>query len=270
MSPTTGFLLGLIQGLTEFLPVSTSGHLALAEHLLGLQTGSAAFGVLLKLATLLATVVALRTELVRILAFLASSIGIRWVSLRSDELREGRRLFLALVIGTIPLVVAGLLFRESLATILASPRLAGFGLLFTGIVLVATRLAPNSGAQLDATSALAIGVAQAVSLLPGLSRPGMTVAAGLFAGVKRERVVRFSFLLSVPALIGASIMELNRDSVMGDIPALTLVIAFVTALISGFLAIQVMLRVVIGGRLTLFGLYCIALGIAALVLLPNS
>lgn len=270
MSPTTGFLLGLVQGLTEFLPVSSSGHLALAEHLLGLKSGTPAFGVLLHLATLLATMIALRTELIRILAFLASSMGIRWVSLRSDELREGRRLFLALVIGIIPLVVVGLMFRESIATALDDPRLAGFGLLFTGILLVATRLAPNGGAQLEATSALAIGLAQAAAILPGLSRPGMTVAAGLFAGVKRERVVRFSFLLSVPAVIGSSILDLNRDASMGGIPPMTLVVGFVTAFISGFLAIQLMLRVVVGGRLTLFGLYCIAMGVAALILLPSS
>ncbi|TPW12640.1 MAG: undecaprenyl-diphosphatase [bacterium] len=99
----------------------------------------------------------------------------------------------------------------------------------------------------------------------------MTVAAGLFAGVKRERVVRFSFLLSLPAVIGASILDLNRGGAsFGDIPPLTLVVAFVTALLSGLLAIQVMLRVVIGCRLTLFGLYCIAMGIVALVLLPGT
>ena len=169
-------------------------------------------------------------------------------------------------------VVAGLLFRESIGALYESPRLVGFLLLLTGLVLIATRLARNGGAQLDATSALAIGLAQAISLLPGLSRTGMTVAAGLLAGVRRERVVRFSFLLSLPAVVGASILELNREVSPGGmpIPALTLVVAFVTALVSGLLAIQVMLRVVTSGRLTLFGLYCIAMGVAALVLLPNA
>jgi undecaprenyl-diphosphatase len=271
MSPTTGFLLGLVQGLTEFLPVSSSGHLLLAEHFLNVERSSPFFDIVLHLATFLATVVALRTELVRILAFLASTMGIRWVSLRSDELREGRRLFLALVIGTIPAAVAGFLFRDALTVLVDSPRFVGFAMLVTGVVLVATRLAPNGTAQLDATSALAIGFAQALALLPGVSRSGMTVSAGLFAGVRRERVVRFSFLLSLPAVLAAAILKLRQgDVVMGGIPPLTLVIAFVTALVSGFLALNLMVRVVVSGKLTFFGIYCIAVGVAALVFLPAA
>jgi undecaprenyl-diphosphatase len=269
MSPTTGFLLGLVQGLTEFLPMSSSGHLVLAEHFLGVSGGTAFFDVFLHLATFLAAVVALRTELVRILAFLASTMGIRWVSLRSDELREGRRLFLALVIGTIPAAVAGLLFRDALTVLADSPRFVGFALLVTGLVLVATRLAPNGTAQLDATSALAIGFAQALALLPGVSRSGMTVAAGLFAGVRRERVVRFSFLLSLPAVLATAALKLREnDTGMAGLPPLTLVVAFLTAFVSGFLALQLMVRVVVSGKLTFFGIYCIAVGVAALVFLP--
>jgi undecaprenyl-diphosphatase len=269
MSPAVGFLLGLVQGLTEFLPVSSSGHLVLVEHLLGAHEATVAFEVLLHVATLLAAMIELRPELGRISAFLASSLGIRWVSLRSDDLREGRRLFFALVIGTIPAVAAGLLFKPAIEAFFDSPRFVGFALLFTGAVLLGTRFAPRGQGPIDMGSALAIGLAQALALLPGVSRSGMTLAAGLFSGIKRERVVRFSFLLSLPAILGASLLQLRDGASLAGIPPVTLVVAFVTALVSGWVAMQVLLRVVIAGRLSLFGLYCLAVGTAALLLLPR-
>lgn len=269
MSPAIGFLLGLVQGLTEFLPVSSSGHLVLVEHLLGAREATVGFEVFLHLATLLAATIELRPELGRIFAFLASSLGIRWVSLRSDDLREGRRLFIALVIGTLPAIVAGILFKPAIESFFDSPRFVGFALLFTGVVLLSTRFAPKGPGPVDAGSALAIGLAQALALMPGVSRSGMTLAAGLFSGVKREKVVRFSFLLSLPAILGASILQLRDDASLGSIPIVTLIVAFVTALVSGWVAMQLLLRVVIAGRLSYFGLYCIAVGTAALLLLPR-
>lgn len=270
MSPLTGLLLGLIQGLTEFLPVSPSGHLVLVEYLLHVPPAPVAFMVLLHLATLLAAVIALRRELGRILAFLASSAGIRWVSLRSDDLREGGRLFIALVIGTIPAAVAAIFFKPQIEAYFASPRFVGFALLFTGLVLLSTRMAPRGGRPIDPGSALVVGLAQAIGLLPGVSRSGMTLAAGLFAGVGRERVARFSFLLSLPAIAGASILELRHGVTLVGIPPVTLVSGIVAALVSGYLAMQLLLRVVVSGKLTIFAVYCLALGLAALFLLPAT
>lgn len=270
MSPLTGIILGLVQGLTEFLPVSSSGHLVLVEHLLGSSEATIAFEVLLHVATLIAATMALRPELKKITAFLASSMGIRWVSVRSDDLREGKRLFFALVVGTIPAALAGLFLKERIELLFESHRFVGFALLFTGAVLLSTRLFPRGTGQLDTSSALAIGVAQALALLPGVSRSGMTVSAGLAAGIKRERVVRFSFLLSLPAVLGASILELRHGISFTGIPPTTLVLAFLAALLSGILAIQILLRVVISGRLTIFGLYCIIVGVLALTFLPEA
>lgn len=270
MSPVTGLLLGLVQGLTEFLPVSSSGHLVLVEYLLGVRSASVAFEVVLHLATVLAAMIVLRPELGRILAFLASSLGVRWVSLRSDELREGQRLFVAMVIGTIPAAVAGLFFKPQIETYFDSPRFVGFALLFTGVVLLSTRMAPRGGRQIDAGSALVVGLAQAIALLPGVSRSGMTISSGLFAGVSRERVVRFSFLLSLPAILGASILELRHDATLAGIPPATLITAVVAAFVSGYVAMQLLLRVVSSGRLTIFAVYCLAVGLAALFLLPTT
>jgi undecaprenyl-diphosphatase len=266
----TGIILGLVQGLTEFLPVSSSGHLVLMQHFLKVPEASVAFDVFLHLATLLAAVLALRPELVRILAFIASTLGIRWVALRSDDLREGKRLFVALVVGTLPVAVAGIFFRDRIESYFANPQFVGVALLFTGVVLVSTHFASKRGGQLDTLGALAIGLAQAVALLPGVSRSGMTVSAGLFARVRRERAVRFSFLLSLPAVAGAGILKLRHGVEFAGVAPLTLAAAFVAALVSGYLATQILLRVVVSGRLSLFGFYCILAGVTALVLLSRT
>lgn len=267
MSPLTGFILGLVQGLAEFLPVSSSGHLVLAEHLLHVPEASVAFDVLLHVATLLAAMIVLRPELEKILAYLASTLGIRLVSLRSDDLREGRRLFFALVVGTIPAAVAGVLLKHRIELMFESPRFVGFALLFTGLVLLLTRFLPKGSAQIDTSSALAIGFAQALALLPGVSRSGMTVSAGLAAGIRRERAVRFSFLLSLPAVLGASLLEMRHGIEMTGIPPLTVALAFVTALVSGWIAMHILLRVVVAGRLTLFGIYCVLVGATVVIFL---
>jgi undecaprenyl-diphosphatase len=265
----TGIILGLVQGLTEFFPVSSSGHLVLLQHFLRVPEATVGFDVFLHLATLLAAMLALRPELVRILAFIASTLGIRWVALRSDDLREGKRLFVALVVGSIPAAVAGLIFKDRIEVLFANPQFVGFALLFTGAVLLSTHFAPKRGGQLDTMGALAIGFAQAVALLPGISRSGMTVSAGLFARVRRERAVRFSFLLSLPAVLGASVLEMRHGLEFAGIPPLTVAAAFVAALVSGYLATQLLLRVVVSGRLSLFGFYCVLVGVAALVLLSK-
>lgn len=269
MTLPTGIILGLVQGLTEFLPVSSSGHLVLLQHFLKVPEAGVTFDVFLHLATLLAAVLALRPELGRILAFIASALGIRWVALRSDDLREGRRLFVALVVGTIPAAVAGLVFKDRIESMFSNPQFVAVALLFTGAVLLSTHFAPKRGGQLDTLGALAIGLAQAVALLPGVSRSGMTVSAGLFARVRRERAVRFSFLLSLPAVLGAGILHLRHGLDFSEISPLTLVAAFVAALVSGYLATQILLRMVVSGRLSLFGFYCVLVGVTALVLLSK-
>ncbi len=270
MSPLHGLILGLVQGLTEFLPVSSSGHLVLAETLLRTGPPNVAFEVFLHLATLLAAILALRPELTRIFAYLSSSFGIRWVSIRSDSLREGKRLFWSLMLGTIPAAAAGLLLEKHIEVFFHDPRFVGFSLIFTGLVLFSTRLAPKRGGPLEMGSALAMGLAQALALLPGVSRSGMTLAAGLLTGVQREKAVRFSFLLSVPVILGAGILKLKDGFGATGMSPLTLVIAFVAAFLSGALAIQVLLRVVIAGRLSLLGFYCLLAGAAVLILIPAA
>lgn len=269
MSPWIGLILGLVQGLTEFLPVSSSGHLVLTQRLLGLKEPLVGFDIILHLATLFAATIALRRELARILGYLLSLIGIRWVSMRSDQIREGQRLFWALVIGTIPAAVVGLLFKERIEKLFEDPIFVGYALIFTGAVLLSTRLAPKGTSTVGVAPALAIGLAQAVALVPGISRSGLTVASGLWMGLKREQVVRFSFLLSLPAILGAFILEARHGLDLAGIPVVTLLVAFLAALVSGYVAMLLLLRVVISGRLSLFGLYCVAAGIGALFLFSH-
>lgn len=265
MSPWIGLILGLVQGLTEFLPVSPPGHLVITRALLNLAEPPAGFYSCLHLATFLAATLVLRPELERIFAYLLSWIGVRWVSMRSDDMRDGQRLFWALVVGSIPAVVIRLLLEKQTAELFRDPSLVGYALILTGVILLTTRFAPKGKATLQVGSAALIGLSQVAAIIPGVSRSGVAVAGGLWMGIKRVQVVRFSFLLSLPAILGLAITDLGRGVAFTGIPISTLIVAFAAALVSGYLALLVLLRVVVSGRLALFGFYCLAAGIGALL-----
>lgn len=265
-SPLIGILLGLIQGLTEFLPVSSSGHLVLAQELLGAPRPGIALEIVLHAATLLAVLWTLRLEV-------AAVAGEAWGALAGlprrgpAALREARGVWL-LILATIPAALAGLLLRGGIEAAFESPRAAAGCLVVTGLLLLATRRLRLRPRELGGRPALAMGLAQALALLPGISRSGWTVGAGLILGVASAKAVRFSFLMSVPAVLGSLILTLPdvvRDA--GGHGSLFLAAAFLAAFLSGVAAIRWMLRIVARGRLHYFGFYCLAAGIAGWVLL---
>jgi len=271
MDPRALFL-GLLQGATEFLPVSSSGHLVLIPWLLGWPIPSLAFDAMVHWGTLVAVIVYFWRDW---LALLRGA----WAGLRARSLNDpAARLFLLLIVGTIPAALAGALLEDFFEGMFARPDAAAGFLLLTAALLTLAELgwarrssAPNPGAlralpALSWADALVVGLAQAVAILPGVSRSGATIAAGLGRGLEREAAARFSFLLSAPIILGAGAMQLWQLARAGTLAeeAPLLAAGFLTALVSGFAAIHFLLNYVRRRPLYPFALYCILLGILGL------
>ena len=255
MTPLQAALLGLIQGLTEFLPVSSSGHLALGQAILGIETGDVSFEVIVHFGTLLAVLTALR-ERIRNLV-----VG----CLHGD--RKAWQMVLLLILGTVPAAVAGLVFKDFLASAFADPKAVSGWLIVTGIILWSTRSRAGERTQTGLWDAIWIGVAQALAVLPGISRSGSTIAVGLWRGLDGREAATFSFLLSIPIILGATVLE------VGDLVAhpptrealVPLVVGACTAYVSGVVAIRWLLGILQGGRLDRFAYYCWGLGAMGLL-----
>ena len=213
IDPGEATFLGVVQGLTEFLPVSSSGHLVAFQHLLGLQNPELLFDVVVHGGTLLAVLLVYGKDLWEIIkeSLFAAAEMARQGNVREVwQHRPHFRLGTYLLIGTVPAAVAGLLFQDALEQAFASLLSVGCMLLVTGTVLFGTKLSKGPGRDLEDLSlrdCLVIGIAQSLALLPGISRSGMTIATGLFCGLNRGLAARFSFLLSVPAILGANILQ---------------------------------------------------------------
>ena len=264
MSGVEALVLGLIQGLTEFLPVSSSGHLVLSQAILGVDAPGISFEVLVHFATLLAIVTAFRRDIWDLIVSFVRGLA-NPVSRFREDVHFRTSLFVLL--GTIPAGIAGLLFEEYVESAFGSQRVAALCLVATGTFLWTTRYARNSGRGMRAGDALTIGCAQAVAMLPGISRSGATIGAGLLGGLPGEDATRFSFLLALPAIAGATVLKLDdlrtAFSTGGEGPALAL--GMVAAYLSGYLAIRWLLGIVRRGRLYRFAYYCWAVGIVGLV-----
>ncbi|MBW7996896.1 MAG: undecaprenyl-diphosphate phosphatase [Candidatus Glassbacteria bacterium] len=269
-------ILGVVQGLTEFLPVSSSGHLALGKHLLGLATHGLMFEVAVHVATALAVVLAYRRRISGLAEALPSVCKpSAWkVPPGADKLTleraENVRLIFFLAWGTVPAGVAGVLLRDTVENAFNSPRMVCWMLIATGVVLIASRLAPqDSGRGLTWTRVLIIGVAQAFALLPGISRSGMTITAALLCGLSPGRAAEFSFLLALPAILGAAAVEIvsQFSAVPPEFPGTwALVTGLGAAFFSGLAAIFFLLKTLRKGRFDRFAWYCWALAGAGLFL----
>jgi len=272
ISPAESTLLGTVQGLTEFLPVSSSGHLVIFQNLLGFREPQILFDVVVHFGTLLAVVLVYRQDLWRIVV--EAFAGLREMA-RTRSFRRGWeahpyfRLAVNIVLATLPAAVAGILFEHELERIFGSLSSAGGMLLVTGTVLFFTRKSKDKGIGLEQLSLLdgiTIGFAQAFALFPGISRSGMTIATGLFRGLNRDLAARFSFLLSVPAILGATILEISEiHAKLGSMNLLPFLLGGGTALVTGYIALRILLRLVHQGRLFHFAFYCWALGSAVLL-----
>ncbi|NVL90923.1 MAG: undecaprenyl-diphosphate phosphatase [Desulfobacterales bacterium] len=264
-------VLGIIQGLTEFLPVSSSGHLVLFQNMFGLREPELFFDVSVHVGTLVAICVFFYKDLRGIIATLFSAST--W-SAGEDSLWEGlcqkpeMRLLGLILVGTVPTALLGLLFRPIAGKLFSSVQIVGAMLLVTGLLLWLTRGMKIEGrdmAHLTIWDALCIGVIQGAAILPGISRSGATIAMGLFKGLNRETAARYSFLLSIPAILGAMILELGEVPASGFPSAKVVLLGAFTAAAVGYVALGVLIRLVKKGSLHAFAPYCWLLGAMAVI-----
>lgn len=256
-------LLGVVQGLAEFLPISSSGHLVIMQRWLGIVEPALTFNVAVHFGSLLAVVAALRAEWM----FMAQSL----VNRAGARSAEGRRLFFLLVIASLPVAIVGFIARDWIESMFASPWVPAIMLVVTGGLLwLADGAIGKMGRSLERIrfqDALIMGIGQAFALLPGLSRSGSTVCFGLFSGLDRSAAARFSFLMAVPAVFGATLLEsvklLGGDGTSG--PAITpLVIGVVASAVTSYAAIRFFLAFIRRGKLRWFAWYVWA--VAAVVI----
>ena len=273
MSVLTAVLLGLVQGVAEFLPISSSGHLAIAEHLLNLQGAANVpdfYDVLLHLGTLVAVFVAYWGDIRDMVVEFFTGIGDLAHHSTPNPVPPARRLILLIIVGTLPLFVM-VPFRRFFEGLGDNMYFIGGALIVTGILLFASdrvhhgRKTEKTATMLDA---LLVGIGQAIALCPGISRSGMTITTGCFAGFERKFAVRFAFLLSIPAVLGANILTL-KDAIdagidYASIPAYLAGVA--VAAVSGYACIRLLRYVADKGRFGAFAYYCWAAGALTLLL----
>jgi undecaprenyl-diphosphatase len=254
-------ILGIIQGLTEYLPVSSSGHLELGNAILGVQIEeNLTFDVMLHVATVLSTLVILWKE-------------IDWIlrGLFKFQMNEETKYVLNIVVSMIPVGIVGFLFKDQIeALFTGNILLVGCCLLVTAALLIFTYYArPRTKEHLSMRDAFLMGIAQAVAVLPGISRSGSTIATGLLLGNRKERLAQFSFLMVIPPILGQALLTVKDfvtgEETFGGVGTLPMLVGFVAAFVSGCFACQWMINIVKRGKLVYFGIYCAIVGAVAIV-----
>ncbi len=251
-------ILGLLQGLTEFLPVSSSGHLEIGKALLGIEAGETLmFTVVVHGATVLSTIFVFRKDLATLFT---DSITLKW--------NDSTRYSLKLIISMVPVVILGLFFKEEIEQFFTGRVVfVGSMLLITAALLASTYLRRKNNRDIGYLDGLIIGIAQAIAVLPGISRSGTTISTGLLLGNRRDQVTRFSFLMVLVPIIGANAKDILDTGLTGmeRIGFLPLAVGFVAAVLSGLLACKAMIRIVNRGGLAWFAVYCAIIGLIAIV-----
>lgn len=258
-------ILGVLQGASEFLPISSSAHLVIGQALLGVDFDNIYLEVALHFGTLLSVVVFFFRDIVGILrSFVRFTLG-----RRDLDTRSGFMLAVYIIVATIPAVIGGLLLKDWFEARFDSAQFSGFMLLITAFALLSTYLLKKFEKPLSIGTAFLVGIAQMLAILPGISRSGATITTGLYLGLKPELAARFSFLLSLPAVAGATLLkgwELSRFPLAAE----QLTIFGFGAIVSfavGLVAIYLLLRIVVGQRFYMFGFYCLLIGLLTILYL---
>lgn len=281
-------ILGLVQGLTEYLPVSSSGHLAIGAKLFGLSgEENLAFTVAVHVATVLSTCVILWKEIVWLFKDFftqpwGKGICYAWRKMTKKEqygekytFNTGSEYIFKIIVSMIPIAIVGFCFKDYVEDIFGSSLIVvGICLLVTAALLAFAQYAkPRQKENISCLDALIIGIAQALAVLPGLSRSGSTIATGILIGNKKESLAQFSFLMVIPPIVGEALLnvidmfEIGVSQTMGGISALSLIIGFVTAFVVGCLACKWMINLVKKGKLVWFAVYCAIVGLVTIIFL---
>ena len=258
LSIVEAIVLGIVQGLTEFLPVSSSGHLQLAKEIMGVELPeNLTFDVTLHAATVLSTIVVLWHEIWRLLKGACNFSG---------KVNEEQSYILKILISMIPIGIVGFCFKDYIDEMSKHIWIVGIMLLVTSLLLTfAYKAKPRQKESISYRDAFIIGIAQACASMPGLSRSGTTIATGLLLGNKKESVAQFSFLMVLAPILGEAFLEIVKGELGGNVGTLPLVAGFVAAFVTGTLACKFMLEIVKRGKLIWFAIYCALAGTVAIV-----
>jgi len=242
-------LLGILQGITEFLPISSSGHLVIGQTLLGIKVPGNAFEVIVHLGTFLAVIVVFKTDIRNLLFTL--------------NVKESRHFIYIIIVATIPSILVGFLLREQIGVIFERIDLVAYALIITGLILFATKFTRDYDKKLSIWNGIVIGIAQAIAIIPGISRSGFTIATGLLAGMSPQTAIRFSFLLALPAIAGAGLLTALNMLESGDSMLSLSVMAagFISSFLVGWLTLKWLIQLIRSGKLYWFGFYCVLIGL---------
>jgi len=241
-------ILGILQGITEFLPVSSSGHLVIGQKLLGINVPGNAFEVILHIGTLMSILVVFWPDIHRLLG---------------DIKDYNTRIYIfTLLLGTTPAIIVGLLSKDQIASMFDNTHTVALALIVTGIILISSKWFLNKKSDLTLIKGFNIGLAQALAIIPGISRSGVTICTGLMMGLSTKEAARFSFLLAIPAISGAGIltaMDIDKISLGMDV----IFVGFLSSFLVGWAALKWLLNLLKTGKFHWFGVYCLLLGIIA-------
>lgn len=263
-------ILGVVQGATEYLPVSSSGHLVIFQHLFGLEEPALLFDIVLHVATLLAVLWYYRLDIgdliqESLVAIRSLSQGESWGDVQTDY--PGFRLAWLIVLGTVPTALIGITLQDTFEALFGSLRTVGFMLCLTGVILLLTRFGSKGTrgiGEMKPVDALLIGLIQGLAITPGISRSGSTIAVALLLGIEKETAARYSFLLSVPSIVGALVLKI--DDVGTGVGLTATVLGFLAALVTGYFCLALLVQLVKRGKLAWFAPYCFGAGAVALFL----
>jgi len=262
MGVLEAFILGLIQGFTEFLPISSSGHIEIGTYLLNVDpSDNLIFQLIVHAATTLSTIIVFRKD-----------IGDLFKGIFNLQWSESKEYVLKLIISAIPLAFVGLFFEDYINELFAGRVFfIGFMFLITALLLSLTYWNKGKGTDVTYGKAMLIGCAQAIALLPGISRSGTTIASALLIGVDRYKATRFSFLMILMPLVGASLLQLLKyfkdPTITGNISGMAIIVGFLAAFISGWISCQWMIKIVKEGKLIYFAIYLAVVGLIAILTL---
>ena len=266
MTVFEAFWLGILQGLTEFLPVSSSGHLVIAQAVAGIRNPGIAFEIYVHFGTLLSILVMFRNDLSAMFTSVIGKLKTPGTIISGYGDDKEYRLFILLLLGTIPAGVIGLLFKDFFEEAFSDLKFVGFALILTGIILFVSKFAVNRNKEICRKRALLIGFAQALAIFPGISRSGASISTAMLSGVSGEQSARFSFLLAIPVIAGATFLQV-LDMVSfgsGKIRYMIAGVGVISSFVTGTLAISLLMEVMRKGKMHYFAGYCIAIGLATI------
>jgi undecaprenyl-diphosphatase len=247
ISLTEAIILSVIQGITEWFPVSSSGHLALMQQFFGFQNLS--YDVFLHFAGIFAVLFVFKREVLKLLSF--NKVSLKYIGL--------------LILALIPAGFAGLLLSDWIENLFSNMTYLGIFFIISGLVVYSSKFSIERKSDISNKDAWFIGLLQALAILPGISRSGMTISAGLFKGISKRAAIRFSFLMSIPLILGASVLK-TKDLIVSNIDISILIISFIITFLVSLITIKLLIKIIKSDKFYLFGIYNILLGIVVLII----